>query len=371
MKSTYFRPIFILLIFSLSNALQAGRFPFRPTIKNLNAMTITACDQKPDTNECELVKKIYKRRMPQKAVIDIEGASYQYEAGISYAVKNAEYIYLMSRGYAKRKRINGPHKDDHYIRKGGCVIHTRDRIAQHVVPLDTKSVAVAFDYQDGYVNFGQKRDISCLKWVYDAIRNINQSAHIIIVSECLGAKVALELAARHPITNTTIVLESPFFQATDLFEMMAHNYIGWSSSASILKWGCWAFCHYDWHQDDLPDRFHCMPKDIRIFSCHRNKDPLLSDSSFQNGITQLSTHLKGGNVSYYKFDDTKERHSSSFRWPGCQQAVNAFYKKHGLPYHQKMVNTHSILSSPAATFLTSLFDGIAQTIAPFFSLQRN
>ena len=328
-------------------------------------MTITTCNQKPDTSECELVKKIYKRRMPQKAVIDIEGASYQYEAGISCSAKNAQYIYLMSRGYAKRKRISGSHKDDHFIRKGGCVIHTRDRIAQHVAPLDTKSVAITFDYQDGYVNFGQKRDISCLKSVFDAIRNINQSAHIIIVSECLGAKVALELAARYPITNTTLVLESPFFKATDLFEMMAQNYIGWSDYASILKWGCWAFCHYDERQDDLPDRFYCIPKDIQIFACHRNKDPLLSDSSFQNDMTQLSAHLATGNVSYYRFDDTEEWHSSSFRWPGCQQSVNEFYKKHGLPYHQKMVN--SILSSSAATFLTSLFDDIVQTIAPFFS----
>ncbi len=367
MKSTHFRLTFILLLLPFSNALQAGRFPFRPTIKNLNVMTITTSDQKPDTNECELVKKIYKRRMPQKAVIDIEGASYQYEAGISCSVKNAEYIYLMSRGYAKRKRINGPHKDDHFIRKGGCVIYARDRIAQHVVPLDTKSVAVTFDYQDGYVNFGQKRDISCLKCVYDTIRTINRSAHIIVVGECLGAKVALELASRYPITNTTLVLESPFFQATDLFEMMSQNYIGWDGFAPILKWGCWAFCHYDYRQDDLPDRFTCMSKETRIFACHRNKDPLLSDSSFQNGITQLT--LITDNVSCYRFDDTEKRHSSSFRWPGCQQTVNEFYNKHGLPYHQKMVN--SILSSSAAIFLTSLFDDIVQTIAPFFSFQSN
>jgi len=334
--------LFKLLIFtsalcgSISPA-HASRTPFRPNETTLNVMTVSRVHQKPTMTERDLVQRIYRNRMPLQAIIDIEGTPYLYQKGIASCAQNAEYIYLMSRGYARRKKIAGPHKDDHFIQKGGCVIHTRDRIAQNVVPLSEKSVAITFDYKDDYPNFGQKRDISCLSHVYDAVKKSNPSAHIIIVSECLGAKVALELASRHPLDNTTIVLESPFFKAEELFPMMAANYAGWAN-ASLLKWSLSAFAHYDKAQDDLPNRFKNIAPHIHIFACHRNKDPLLHDDCFETHMKAITNHLTGNHVTCYRFDDTQELHSSTFRWPGCQRAVNEFYKKHGLPYHAHLID---------------------------------
>ncbi len=368
MQAHRFRAYTIIAFFIViiaPGALLARTPTFRPNTKNLNIMTVSHSTQSPEMSECELVKKIYRRRIPKKAVIAIEGRNYCYRAGLDSSIKNAPHIYLLSRGYAKRKRITGPGKDEHFIRSGGCVIHTRDRIAQNVVHLSDTTVAVTFDYKDGYVNFGQKRDLSCLRYVYDAIRALNPSAQIIIVSECLGAKVALELAAQHPITNTTIVLESPFFQATDLFDAMAHNYIGWSASRSILYWGTRFLCHYDYRQDDLPSRLKNIPKDTPIFACHRNGDPLLLDTYFQTHITSLSSCVS--NVTSYRFNDIETRHSSSFRWPGCQRAANTFYKKHGLPHNESMVMEPQVLSESFASYLASAYDGIAQMIVPFLA----
>ncbi len=163
---TWHTPLLLLSLCVISfGSLCAGRRrPFRPSEYNLNVMTVTRSDAHPDTTACELVKKIHRRRMPEQAIIPIDGKAYNYQKGIAPIVQNAEHIYLMSRGYAKRTHIDGPDKDDHFIRRGGCIIHTHDRIAQHAVPLNEKSVAITFDYQDGHINFGQKRDISCLKF---------------------------------------------------------------------------------------------------------------------------------------------------------------------------------------------------------------
>lgn len=329
--------IFIFALCCSFGPIQAGRVPFRPSVNALNVMTISQSNRKPTMTEQDLVQKIYRNRMPSQVVIDIEGTPYLYQKGITPTTQKADYIYLMSRGYARRKKIAGPNKDDHFIQKGGCVIHARDRIAQNVVPLNQKSVAITFDYKDDYVNFGQKRDISCLSYVYDAVRRINPSAHIIIVSECLGAKVALELASRHPLEKTTIVLESPFFKASDLFEMMSKNYAKWANP-TILRWSMNAFGHYDKAQDDLPNRLRNIAPHIHIFACHRNKDPLLQDDCFETHMKALTDHLTGNHVTCYQFDDTQELHSSTFRWSDCQRAVNEFYKKHGLPYHTSLIS---------------------------------
>ncbi len=315
---------------------QAARNAFRPTIQALNIMTISPTDKKASTTEKALVRSIYKRTPQLPSIIDIEGNSYVYQTGIAPIVKQAKYIYLMSRGYAKRKKIAGPDKDDHFIRKGGCVIHTRDRIAQNVVHLNKNAVAVTFDYKDEYVNFGQKRDISCLSYTYEAIRKANPTAHIIIVSECLGAKTALELAARNSLEKTTIVLESPFFRGSELFEMM-QNYNRFASPW-ILKWGMRFLKHYDAKQDDLPDRLQNIKPHVHIFACHRNGDPLLNDDYFHTHMNTITDHLSCNNVTCYRFNDTQELHSSTFRFKGSQQAVNAFYKKRGLPYCKALAN---------------------------------
>lgn len=333
-------PTFTLAITLLGTCTpaQAARNTFRPTVQALNIMTISPTDKKASTTENALVKSIYNRTPQLPSIIDIEGNSYLYQTGIAPIVKHAKHIYLMSRGYAKRKKIAGPNKDDHFIRKGGCVIHTRDRIAQNVVHLNKDAVAVTFDYKDEYVNFGQKRDISCLSYTYEAIRKTNPTAHIIIVSECLGAKTALELAARNSLEKTTIVLESPFFRGSELFEMMSKNYVGWGGSTIILRWGMRAFGHYDAKQDDLPDRLRNIKPHVHIFACHRNGDPLLNDDYFHTHMKTITDHLSCNNVTCYRFDDTQELHSSTFRFKGSQQAVNAFYKKRGLPYCKALAN---------------------------------
>jgi len=374
MQADRFRA-YIIIVFFLSilssSALFARKPTFRPNAKNLNVMTVMPTHDAPEISECDLVKKIYNRQMPKKAVIGIEGKNYCYQAGLHSCIKKANCIYLMSRGYAKRKRITGPDKDNHFIRSGGCVIHTRDRIAQNIVHLSDDAIAVTFDYKDGYVNFGQKRDIACLRYVYNATRTLNPSAHIIIVSECLGAKVALELAAQHPITNTTLVLESPFFQATELFDAMANNYIGWSASASILNCGTRFVCHYDWRQDDLPARLKNIPNNVRIFACHRNGDPLLGDEHFATHMKTIGNHIPTNSVTCYRFDDIETRHSRSFRWTGSQRAVNTFYKQHRLPYNESMVMQPQAFSKSFASYLASACDGISQMIAPFFAYACN
>lgn len=322
--------LFVIALLCAQLPLLAARNTFIPSMQALNVMTVSATDRVATTTEKELVKSIYNRNSACPAVISINGASYLYQTGVAPAVKEAKYIYLMSRGYAKRKKIAGPEKDDHFISKGGCVIHTRDRIEQNVVHLSSHAVAVTFDFKDEYVNFGQKRDISCLSYVYEAIRKINKTAQIIIVSECLGAKTALELAARYPLENTTLILESPFFRGTEVFEMM-QNYNRFASPW-ILKWGMRFFKHYDEKQDNLPDRLHTIKPHVRIFACHRIGDPLLHDTYFHTHMKTITDHLSENNVTSFCFKDTQDLHSSTFRFKGSQQAVNEFYKKHDLPY---------------------------------------
>ena len=326
-----FLPILLLTIGLWHSPTQAvARGVFKPSLKNLRVMTVTKTDRPAQMDECQLAQKVFNRRMPKKAVIGIENSSYLFTKGVTKQVKKAHSIYLMSRGYARKRSITGSGKDDHFTYRGGCIIHTRDRIAQGIVHLHSNAVAVTFDYQDRYINFGQKRDISCLSFVYDKIKKANPTAHIIIVSECLGAKTALELAIKKQIENCTIVMESPFFTASDLFNSMVENYMGLPTFYPILDCFFRWFHHYDPRQDDLPDRLNQLPKHIKIFACHRNHDPLISDAHVQENMNLIIQHLGKDRVAFYRFTDTEKRHSSSFRWAGSQKAVNQFYQIHPL-----------------------------------------
>ncbi len=201
---------------------------------------------------------------------------------------------------------------------------------------------IGFDYDDSrkHFSFGQDEDIALLKEIYDTVLQQNPSAKIVIVGNCNGAKVALELAAQKPKNLKGLVLLTPFISAPPLFKRITQSYLlGVPFSAYLTRKFFDQFTAYDPKKDDLITRLDQIDRRIPIFIGQRMDDKVVPDSEVEKLAHLLGK--QGNPVDGLIVYDPSKSHNNLIYNKKIQYRINRFLKQHCLPY-----NVHALSNAP-------------------------
>jgi|GEM_PF-1920935 len=359
---------------------------FKPSILNLNTYTITqypkftqdnklsnqknknifdASDTNIETMDIDtLVTRINKNKAPKTAIISPAAADQTSQALLDHdrppfstpslkpsyylnkkivahkgikSCPNSPLIFIFSRGYA---RTNTPGTNDNALQKGGCAKAAYIPIQDGVI---NDAPCVTFDYPDRRrcFNFGQKKDLACLKFIYEETLKKNPQAEIIFIGDCRGAKAILNFTAYKPEKVKALVLLSPFFSAKQLTEEVARNYLSWlPGSAPFLQqlFKVW-FPSYDPNGDNnFTKNSSLIDQKMPIFIAHRTHDTLVSTKQVTDFVQTLQ---KTGhrNIRLVTTNDTSARHSRLTPIKKIQYEANKFFSEYQLPYNADLLSS--------------------------------
>ena len=307
---------------------------FKPTVHNLNTITFI-----PNKNNCvsntkrtieieQLVKQMYEDTMPEQTQLTINKKQLMVHKGIPVD-QQEQTVFIFSRGYA---RTTQPGTNDNVIQKGGCArelyLKMKDNIINH-------NPCITFDYPDQRrcFSFAQDLDLQCLTTVYNATLTAYPDTDIVLVGDCRGAKAALSFATTQPENLKALVLISPFTSARELTEQIARNHLSWLpySSEILHKFFKMYFPNYDETKDNLTSIIGNIKTDLPIFIAHRKGDALVADATIQH-LEHLLKETGHKHVHVLMINDKSAAHSRLAPVLQCQQGVNAFLKKYGLPH---------------------------------------
>lgn len=286
----------------------------------------------------QLVKKIKRNKAPDQArlVITYPNSRIQRQTmrifkGISLP-SNCERVALFSRGYIP---LSSPRTQT--PRRGGGV-HWVNRLVQNNILDD--AVWITFDYNDEHGNFGQDADTHMFAEIIDAINTACPKAKIVVLGDCRGAHVALRyLAYRDNPSIDTLILESPYGSAEELFNTVSGSYlqpyIGSRYSQALLnRFVRWHFPHYNPQQDNLLGHIDTI-RNKNIFIGHHMHDRVISDKN----VLTLVEHLRRNNHVYlFASASNMGDHSRLSLIPSYQKAVNAFLKMCNLPHNAELAH---------------------------------
>lgn len=308
-----------------------------PHLHSLNTLTIrknnaTQPHYKISTLE-QLVCYINStNEVPFRVHIEINNQLYTVYRGVQVTPQDTT-IFIASRGYAKS---NIPGTNDNFIQRGACLTEAYRHIYFNII---NNAPVVSFDYDDSRTGFslGQSKEINTLAVVYNTTLAKNPDANIVLIGDCRGAKVALELAIQKPKNLKALILLAPFISARELTAMIARNYLPSQIpfSQTILHYFFkFYFTHYNEKKDTLYQRLKYIPSKLPIFIAHRNNDTLVG----MHTISRLHTTLKmdSGNslVQLLIVNDHSFDHSRLTGNQEVQNGINSFLKKWGLPHHE-------------------------------------
>lgn len=293
----------------------------------------------------ELVTRINKDKAPSRTLLTstptTDANTYSHpsllvEQGITIE-SHDPIVFIFSRGYA---RTNTPGTNDNVLQKGGCAMAAYQPIQDHII---NNAPCITFDYPDRRrcFNFGQQKDITCLRFIYEQTLKQHPSAQIILIGDCRGARAILNFAIEQPRNVKALVLLSPFFSAQQLTQEVARNYLSWlPGSRGILQnfFKLWFPSYSEKEDKALTKRLASFNYNIPIFIAHRNHDTLVSTAQ----VTSFIDHLKITNhtqTHLFITDDTSARHSRLTPVREIQQEVNRFFSTYDLPHNQALLNT--------------------------------
>ncbi len=256
---------------------------------------------------------------------------------------NDPLIFIFSRGYA---RTNTPGTNDNALQKGGGAKAAYIPIQDGVI---NDAPCVTFDYPDRRrcFNFGQKKDLACLKFIYEETLKKNPQAEIILIGDCRGAKAILNFTTQKPEKIKALVLLSPFFSAKQLTDEVARNYLSWfPGSSSFLQqfFKVW-FPSYDPNGDNnFVKNSTYIDQKMPIFIAHRTFDTLVSTQQVTDFVSTLQ---KTGhhNIRLVMTDDTSARHSRLTPVKKIQYETNKFFSKYQLPYNPDLLSQELVIAT--------------------------
>ncbi len=290
----------------------------------------------------ELVRYINStNEVPFRVQVEINNKLHIVHRGIHITPEDP-LIFIFSRGYAK---TNIPGTNDNFIQRGACATAAYIQLRDHIV---TNAPLISFDYddsKDGF-GFGQSYEISALQAVYNGVLKKNPTANIVLIGDCRGAKVALELATKRPPHLKALILMAPFLSARDLTNMIADHYISYLPlSRPLLHYFFkYYFPRYNEKEDTLAKRLKYISPELPIFIAHREHDTLVSMAT----IKKLTKALKNnGNRQVYLVttNDRSYPHSMLTGLPFIQQNINVFLRDHGFPHDEKLLSLPFVSSS--------------------------
>jgi predicted esterase len=314
----------ILFLFIVSAGISATTYLDKFHV--LTARQVDHLTQPPVTLE-QLIRTIHATNtVPLQTTLKINNKYYAFHRGIQVTREDTT-IFIFSRGYAK---TNKPGTNDNFIQWGAgataAYIHLRD----HIV---TQGPLVSFDYDDSRTgfSFGQTNAITVLESIYNEVIAKNPQAPIVLIGDCHGGKVALELALRNPKNLKALILLSPFISARDITYRIADHYLSpLPFSRHILHtFFKLYFTKYDESKDDLEQRLKNIPPQLPIFIAHREPDTLVGLAT----IKKLERLLKArGNhaITVIIVNDTTYPHSMLTSNRTVQAAIQTFLKEQGM-----------------------------------------
>lgn len=261
-----------------------------------------------------------KQSLPIGTGVNIHHKQYIAQDGVSIS-KNDSTVFIFSRGIEMRP----------------CAARAALLYEQHCIPANCP--VIGFDYDDSpkHFSFGQDEDIALLTEIYEAVLQQNPSAQIIIVGNCNGAKVALELAAQKPKNLKALVLLTPFISAPPVFKRIAQSYL--LGATTLIRQFFISVTAYDPKKDDLTTRLNQIDRRIPIFIGQRMDDKIVPDSQAE-AIAHL--FVKQGNpVDGLIVYDPSKSHNNLIYNQTIQYRINRFLKKHHLPY-----NAYALSNAP-------------------------
>jgi dienelactone hydrolase len=329
----------LLLLISIP----AIAIPPKIHLHTLNALTIrTAGSSHPQYKVASLdqiVRYINAlNEVPYRAHLEINNQLYTLYRGIHIS-EHDHTVFIFSRGYAK---TNIPGTNDNFIQRGACITAAYTQLKDAIV---YNTPIVSFDYDDSKegFSFGQTNAIHALQTIYNAVLEKNAAANIVLIGDCHGAKVALEIATRYPKNLKALILMAPFISAHDLTNMIADHYLSYLPFSRPLLHNFFKFYfpQYNEKKDLLEKRLPRVLPDLPILIAHRESDTLISMET----IKKLESTLKEtGNTKIHVLiiKDKTYLHSKLTGHQEVQQAIHGFLKQYGLPYNEKILKNSVI-----------------------------
>lgn len=311
---------------------------FIPTLENLTIITIKPSTQSITEEMLDattLALMIYHGKAPEQCFIEIQDEIYTVHRGISIGSENS-LVFIYSRGLAHPIH---PSIYPYSARHGACLFAARSKIKGGII---NNAPVITFDYPDERHSFGQEIDIACLQLVYHSIITLNPHARIVIVGDCRGAKVALELATQKPANLAALILETPFFEQKHVVQAISQNLglIGKIPGISTIIDGAmrFYFADFDPSQDDLMNHIHHIDKNLPIFIGHRVGDIFIPDKPL-NEFENIMAGIGNTHIHVHRAADNYAFHSRIFLETSTKKAIHLFLKKHNLPYEPVIANS--------------------------------
>ena len=255
-----------------------------------------------------------KKLLSIDAGVTIHTKQYRAQEGVVIS-KNDSTVFIFARGFEPRQ----------------CAARAALLYEQQVIPTDCPVIGFDFDDQYRKFSFGQDNDIALLKAIYERVLEQNPSAQIIIIGNCNGAKVALELAAQKPKQLKALILLTPFISARALFKRIAQSYILSIPGAARLAQSFFSnFTAYDPKKDDLINRLDQIDRRVPIFIGQRMYDAVVPDEEVEElaDLLQKQGNPLDGLIVY----DPSKSHNNLITNETIQYRINRFLKQHNLPY---------------------------------------
>lgn len=318
----FYRAIALMLIHGIISSKL-----FAQDLKKINVLTMRAIDALPRGQTAysirTLVHEIYHRGVPRATVLKSNAGPLIATQGVSITPKDS-IVFLFSRGYAKTTQ---PDTNDNFIQKGAAAKAAHIQFDDGIMPREYP--LISFDYddsRDGFA-FGQAHEINTLKTVYYEIVKQNPKASIVLIGDCRGAKVALELATQHPPQLKAMILMAPFISGKELTNNIARGNLYFPLRRQILhNFFRIYFKRYHPKHDTLLQRLHMIGPGLPICLAHRRYDQLVSTATVLK-LEEILRH-NGNLVDLIITNNAQEPHSKLTGITEIQQAIATFIDQH-------------------------------------------
>ncbi len=322
--------VLILLIHTLLS-MKADNF----NLHSCNTLTIRLTPTNHHSHKIIPIEQLVRtinatNEVPYRSYIEINTILHTVYRGVQITPQD-DTVFIFSRGYA---RSTIPGTNDNFIQRGACATAAHLQLRDHIV---NNAPLISFDYddsKDGF-SFGQTNAIIILQAVYDAVLEKNPNARIVLIGDCRGAKVALELITQPQKNLKALILMTPFISARDLIDRIAGKYLSYLplSHKILHRFFKFYFPNYNEKLDSLEKRLVNFPLDLPTFIAHRESDTLVGHHTIRK-LEKILTTIGSKNVELLIVQDTTYSHSRLTENKEVQESINTFLKKYGLPYRE-------------------------------------
>jgi hypothetical protein len=297
-----------------------------------NALTIRMVETPPQGIRVSTIEHLVRtihlhKAVPQHTLLSINGRYFIVHRGIELHNQDKK-VFIFSRGYAKTTQ---PGTNDDFIQRGAAAkaafIQLQDSIVPHDYPL------VSFDYDDGRNGFafGQRKEINTLQTIYQSVLHKNPTIGIILIGDCRGGKVALEVATHKPRNLQALILMAPFISGRDITNNIATQHLKYLpyNKRILHRFFKTYFKTYNDKQDNLAQRLSYIDPELPIYIAHRANDELISTNTINTIVSSLR-QSGNKNVHLLVTNDTSESHSKLTDIPEIQYGIAQFMHQYDI-----------------------------------------